>query len=511
MGKPQGLNSPYLRRYTGGMHSTLLRCIPVFALVAVLPSLAWSASPDLGPIPAPPFTTVAGDTADDSGPGVVWASAYGASTDSPDNAPALQNAIQAASAAATGAQPAIVVLRGGTFVSGPLVLTSNVYLKVEAGTTLKALPMGSYPGANSQQANFVTASGATNLGVFGGGTIDGNGGNGSSDYAVFSKDTTSWWGHYLVDVKPRNAKDLRPRTLYFTRCSNLLVKDVTIQNSPSMSLMTSGGTNIVVVGVTIQAPAKATPGDRGNGSTGDAPNTDGFDPGGNSNAATSNLWVDRCTFDVGDDCIAVKAASTDGLGTVAVRGLYVTNSTFYHGHGLSFGGQTTYGVADVRVDRCTFVGTQYGVKIKSPRKTGGDVHGVAYTNLTMTNVGRPLWFTAYYPDGSGPTVASVGQAYASDRDKAYSAIGTPYYHDVVVDTVAIHATVAGGVVTVGEVVGTPEKPFTGFVVRGVTVDTSGTAGAPTGLWVRNATVTAGANVWPAPVVDTVGGTVQAAP
>lgn len=462
--------------------------------------------------PSAPFTSVTGDNVTDTGSNFFIATNYGASTGNANNASNIQAAVTAATAYATPLSPGIVVLNGGgTYMSGPITLASNVYLKIETGTTLKALSMTAYAATygvtldsthttgSGTKTNFVTASDCSNLGIIGTGIIDGNGGNGSSVYATFSADTTCWWGYYKT-YSP--GSDPRPRAVYFTRCTNLLVQGITIQNSPSMAFMTSGGSNIVVSGITINAPAKTTTGDKGNGTTGDSPNTDGFDPGGSSSQATSNIWVDNCTFDTGDDCIAVKAASTLSP-SIAVTGLYITNCTFYHGHGLSFGGQTQYGVSNVIVNNCTFYGTQYGIKIKSPRGTGGPVHDIQYSNITMTNVDKPIWFTGYYSDSQftlGMSTDTVDPTVA-----AYTLYGTPYYYNILVQNLSVTGTVSGAVSTVGEVLGLLEMPFTNIVLQGITVTATGSA--PLGLWVRNATVFTNGNTYPTPRTSTIGGVV----
>jgi len=402
---------------------------------------------------------------------VATAPAFGASTSKEDNTNAIQSAINAASAYGRKGSPGIVVLDGGTFFSGPITLPSNVYLKITSGTTLKALPMNRYPNnpnsGNVKQINFFSSNAAHDFGVFGGGTIDGNGGNGSSDYAVFSADKNSWWGWFLSRA---SNKDTRFRTVYFTNSSNIILKNLTVQNSPSMHIMVSGSSNILLSYVNIVAPAKSTvPGD--GGTSKDSPNTDGFDPGGNNSAPSTNIWVDHCSFDTGDDCVAVKAAGSVNSNTASVSNLFITNSTFKHGHGLSFGGQTTYGIQNVIVDNCVFQGTQYGIKIKSPRGTGGEVKNIQYSNLTMTNVGKPIWFTAYYPDNSTPT------SNAADTKAVYAPIGTPYYHNILIQNLK-----ATGASNAGQVFGTPERVFSAIVFKNVSIE------AEKGLLVRNAAV-----------------------
>lgn len=427
-------------------------------------------------VAAPPYRAVADGTTDD--------------TDA--LAAALRDAAKAAKA--TGVAQ-IVVLKSGTFLSGPLALGSHVYLKVEAGATLKALPMeayraratmdqsGTHSGDASAKNSFLSnagrSKGNTDLGIYGGGVIDGNGGNGVKDYAVFSKDPTSWWGNFKIN-KAENAP--RPRALYFSSCTNLLVRDITIENSPAMHFVASGGRHLVLSNVTIQAPAVSEPGDGGTGTSGDSPNTDGFDPAGSSSGPCTDIWVDHCTFDTGDDCIAVKADAN------SVSNLYVTNCTFRHGHGLSLGGQTTEGISNLIVDHCTFVATQAGIKIKSGRPKGGDCHDLQYSNLTMTAVLQPIWFTSYYPNDTYLKMPASNEADHS----GISSDGMPYYHRILVENVTV-----AGATAVGLIVGLPGSVFDDIVLNHVTI-----AGAPNGLTVRNALVSvSNDSVLPPPILQ----------
>src|SRR5262249_14340467 len=70
-----------------------------------------------------------------------------------------------------------VKLGGGTFVSGPIVLKSNITLDVEKGATLLGSPdRADFPPAtfarNKTVQPFVSAPNAENVTITGGGTID---------------------------------------------------------------------------------------------------------------------------------------------------------------------------------------------------------------------------------------------------------------------------------------------------------------------------------------------------
>jgi len=123
-----------------------------------------------------------------------------------------------------------------------------------------------------------------------------------------------------------------------------------IRNSPSFHLVPSDCEDVTVEGVNIFAPA-------------DSPNTDATDP-----SACRHVVYRRCTFDVGDDDIAIKSGHADPTHpNAAVEDMLVEDCTFLAGHGMSIGSETTGGVKNLTVRNCTFDGTTSGIRIKSDR------------------------------------------------------------------------------------------------------------------------------------------------
>jgi hypothetical protein len=80
-------------------------------------------------------------------------------------------ALQAALTAAGNAGGGTVVVPTGTFLSGPIVVSSGTDLELESGAELEMLPMSSYPGTTA----FITANNAHDIALTGSGTIEGQG------------------------------------------------------------------------------------------------------------------------------------------------------------------------------------------------------------------------------------------------------------------------------------------------------------------------------------------------
>jgi polygalacturonase len=383
-------------------------------------------------IPPLPSTNIPNDNPSDTN--AVDPRQYGAKVDGiTDDAAAIQQAIDNCAQNGGG----IVVLKKGIFLSSPLVLKTGVYLKVEASAVLKAVPYADYPGANeglkSKPAPLIGARNASHIGVFANGTIDGNG----QDWWR----TQGWQGENLPKLKIANAVN-RPYLVNFINSSDIIVKDVTLQNSAQFNLVPQNCDNVVIAKVTIHNPANSH-------------NTDGIDPSG------SNIFIDGCTIDTGDDNIAIKGHNGP------TKNVYITNCTFYHGHGLSIGSDFERGVENVYAQNIAFINTETGIRIKSARDRGGLVNNIHYSNLTMKNVGQAIEFTGYYPK-----IPPAGEDTTRDMTAT-----TPRYQNITISEITATAEKAAGAI-----VGLPESLIQGVTLNNVTIN------APKGLTVRNAQI-----------------------
>lgn len=190
---------------------------------------------------------------------------FGAKGDnSTDNTAAFRTA--AATCRARFPTGAVVVVPPGTYVTGPFNLSSNMTLEVMLGATMMGstdpsvyplvvqLPLDEAYRApnmgNTQYQALVSAYSAVNVGITGGGTIDGAG--------------WTWWGNVS-----RNASNLwahqRPKLVEFVDCTTVTVTNVTLRDSPFWTLHPIFCTDVWLQHLNIFAP-------RNHG------NTDGVDP-----------------------------------------------------------------------------------------------------------------------------------------------------------------------------------------------------------------------------------------
>ena len=345
---------------------------------------------------------------------------------------AIQQALNACAQAGGGT----VTFPPGIYLSQPLYLKGNgLTVRLEAGAKLQATDRFEDFAAPDQHgvAALLNATGLNDLTLSGKGVIDGAG--------------AKWWpGVKLAKVNGTAEPRRRPRLVVLQKCRHLRVTGLTLQNSPSFHLVPVDCEDMIVEDVTIRAPA-------------DSPNTDATDP-----SACRHIVYRHCTFDVGDDNIAIKSGRVDKAHPgAAVDDFLVENCTFLAGHGMSIGSETEGGVQHLTVRDCTFDGTTSGIRIKSDRTRGGLVASCTYSNLTMKNVKMPINLTCYYP-----------RIPATDSPQPVTDL-TPQYRDLKIVNLTADSPQSAGFV-----VGLPESCISNVVFENVHIT------APLGLTVRNA-------------------------
>lgn len=339
------------------------------------------------------------------------------------NTGAFKKAIAAVAQAGGGT----LVVPKGVYLTQPFTLCSSLNFHLDAGAVIEAPATFTAAGLPEPQtlhsqeevkqrvrtpAPLITADNVHDLAITGDGVIDGNG--------------QHWWdwSERAARQHPGRLIYTRPNMVVITGCQRLKVSDVTFRNSSRYHLVARDVTDLIVQGVKIRAPF-------------DSPNTDGIDIG-----PGRNFLVRDCDCDNGDDDICIKSGGTDIL---------IEDCTIRHGHGISIGSGTAAGVDDMLVRHCTFEGNDYGLRIKSMRGAGGLVHNVRYTDIHMKNCVNAIMVYSDYVDGNRPN-------FKGDRGKV------PSFHDILFDHITAEHTR-----NFGRVVGLPESPITGIVLRDVAI------------------------------------------
>jgi polygalacturonase len=351
-----------------------------------------------------------------------------------------------------GKSGGVVHLGPGTYLCTPIFLHSQTTLQIDAGATLIGTDEPEdYKNSERKSATLSSASflalingkDLTDVTIAGPGTIDGAG--------------ARWW--VPAEAARRKTPGFttpRPRLILLTRCKNLRVQDITLQNSPSFHLVPTECEDVVITNVTIKAPSNS-------------PNTDAIDP-----SMCKNVLITRCHIDVGDDNVAIKSGRFLQGRDFACEDITVTDCVFLHGHGMSIGSETLGGVRNVTVRNCTFEDTENGIRIKSQRGKGGVVENIQFSDITMKNVDPAITFTAYYMNNSAGDPAQPGAPKADAAIPVDNRI--PLYRNIHISNLTATCRRSAGVMN-----GLPDGLISDVVLENVHITS-----ATTGLNIRNA-------------------------
>ncbi|MEV0383987.1 glycoside hydrolase family 28 protein [Nonomuraea sp. NPDC050643] len=338
--------------------------------------------------------------------------AYGAAGDGvTDSTAAIRSAIRACHRAGGGH----VDVPEGRFLTGAIHLLDNVDLHVTAGATLlfstdpKAyLPLVLTRFEGVELYNYsplIYAYGRRNIAVTGSGVLDGQ------------ADDDHWWpwkgsgDHGWEPGEPRQAEAraalfaqaeqgvpverrlygeggyLRPSFIQPYRCRSVLIEGVTIVNSPMWEIHPTLSENVLVRNVTVNTHG---------------PNNDGCNP------ESSRMVVIRgCTFDTGDDCIAIKSGrNADGRRVnVPSEHILVENCTFRDGHGgMTIGSEMSGGVREVFIRECAMSSPNLDIalRFKTNSVRGGFVEGFYARDIEIGQVGGSVIDIDFsYEEGPG--------------------------------------------------------------------------------------------------------------
>ncbi|MFA6812652.1 MAG: glycoside hydrolase family 28 protein [Bacteroidaceae bacterium] len=338
------------------------------------------------------------------------------------NTQAINDAIRAVSNHGGGK----VIIPEGLWLTGPIVLQSNVNLFLEHNALVlftddyKQYPIVKtiFEGLETYRCQSpISANGVENIAITGYGIFDGNG----DSWRPVKKDklTESQWKSKIksggiVEEKSKtwyptesslkgakactnfNVPDnisttaewesirtwLRPVMLNISKSKKVLLEGVTFKNSPCWCLHPISCEDIMIIGVKVINPWYSQ-------------NGDALDLESCKNALIANSL-----FDAGDDAICIKSGKdADGRKRgEPCQNVIVKNNTVLHGHGgFVVGSEMSGGVKNIFVENCTFLGTDVGIRFKSTRGRGGTVEGIYIDHINMINIpNEALLFNLFY-------------------------------------------------------------------------------------------------------------------
>jgi polygalacturonase len=327
-----------------------------------------------------------------------------------DSTEAIAKAIGACSAAGGGR----VVVPEGLFLTGAIHLKSGVNLHVSKNATLLFnrdpklyLPVVFTRWEGTECMNyspFIYAFEQTNIAISGEGTLDGNadcdhwwnwsgkGGCGRNGEPTQAQARNELVASADQDVPVRDrvygeGRWLRPQFIQPYRSTNVLIEGVTIRNSPMWEINPVLCRNVTVRDVKIASHG---------------PNNDGCDP-----ESSTDMLIDNCMFDTGDDCIAIKSGrNRDGRRVgVPSQNIIVRNCVMKDGHGgITIGSEASGDVRNVFVENCKMDSPHLNValRIKTNSFRGGKIENIFMRNCPVGQVaGAVLDVDLFYEEGEG--------------------------------------------------------------------------------------------------------------
>jgi DNA sulfur modification protein DndE len=380
---------------------------------------------------------------------------YGAIADGTTlNTQAFAKAIEACSANGGG----VVLIPNGLWLTGPIVLKSNVNIHAVQGALVKfsddlniyPLVLSFYEGLKVPRCQSpISGNDLVNIAITGKGVFDGSGDAWrpvkktkltetqwktlTTSGGVLNKGKDTWYPTEK-SLKGNNTQEsgylgpnatqedylaikdfLRPVMVALVGCKNVLLDGVGFQNSPSWCLHPLMCEHLTLRNLTVRNPWYAQ-------------NGDGVDI-----ESCRIGTVTNCSFDVGDDAICIKSGKNEeGRKRNMPTELFViTNCTVYHGHGgFVIGSEMSGGVHNLFVSNCTFLGTDIGLRFKSNRGRGGIVENIYVTDINMINIpAEAISFNMYYTGSSPVPDADEKQPETTKEVEAIPLVdeGTPQF------------------------------------------------------------------------------------
>jgi polygalacturonase len=194
------------------------------------------------------------------------------------------------------------------------------------------------------------------------------------------------------------------------RCANVLIEDVTIVNSPMWEVNPVLCTNVSIRGLNIRSHG---------------PNNDGCDP-----ESCRDVLIERCTFDTGDDCIALKSGRNDDgrrLHT-PIENVVIRDCDMRDGHGgVVIGSEISGGARNVFAERCRMDSPRLDrvLRFKNNAARGGVIERVAMRDVTVGEVAEAIVNADfYYEEGKNgafkPVLRDVDVRNVTSRKSRYA-------------------------------------------------------------------------------------------
>ncbi|PSS15645.1 Polygalacturonaseprecursor [Actinidia chinensis var. chinensis] len=275
----------------------------------------------------------------------------------------IQFAVDACSAASAGCGVCHVVFPPGTYLTATVFLKSGVVLEIQRGAkVLGGTRLEDYP-KEERRWYVVVAEDATEVGITGGGEINGQGLEFVQRFDERKNVMVSWnrTGACLGD-------ECRPRLVGFLRCRNVRVWNVNLTQPAYWCLHIVGCENTSIRDVSIYGDFNT-------------PNNDGIDI-----EDSNNTVITRCTIDTGDDAICPKTYTAPLYNLTATDCWIRTKSS-----AIKLGSASWFEFKGLVFDNITIVDSHRGLGLQI--RDGGNVSDITFANINIsTRYYDPSWW-----------------------------------------------------------------------------------------------------------------------
>ena len=338
-----------------------------------------------------------------------------------------------------------VKVPSGHWMSGRIVLKSNVNLHLEEGAVIEfsgsiddyqPAVFTRHEGIEIMGAGaFIYANKEKNIALTGKGTIMGPPMSASMRTLPNGKSVVENDVPHDMPVKQRICDGYEGRTFYRPKsfspinCKNVLIEGVTLERGLYWNMVPQYCENVIMRGVTVSS--------FGHG------RTDGIDID-----SSRGVLIEYCSLDCQDDCYTMKSGrGEDGLRVNRpTENVVIRKSIALRGAGgIVCGTETAGGVRNVYMADCVFDGKDQAFRFKTRRPRGGFVE-----NVYVERVRADVKHQAFYCDmlGSAKWVGELAKRYPAREVTKL----TPWFRNISIHDVEI--TACRQLVDVG---GLPEK------------------------------------------------------
>ena len=280
-------------------------------------------------------------------------------------------------------------------------------------------------------ASLITGIGLENVKIVGTGTIDAN------------AEAGGWW----IDPKTKRGA-WRPRTIYLMNCKDIIIKGIQIKNSPSWTIHPVRCQQTKFINISIENPK-------------DSPNTDGINP-----ESCKDIEILGVKFSLGDDCVAIKSGKYAVAPAIVIpsENIKIRNCLMQYGHGaVVIGSEMSGGVRNVFVEKCFFMNTDRGFRIKTRRGRGNTaiIDDIHVKNIKMDGVLTPFTINSFYFCDQDGKTEYVWSKEKLPKDKRTPLIGALTFEDIECTNTEVCA---------GFIYGLPEERIRSLVFKDIHIN-----------------------------------------